>query len=112
MGKNFRTYALLTFVTDVEKEQMLSLFDWEVFYLKNDNGTYYHTFIERDGDKLPVVAVGQKEKGSIASATLVMKCIDLFRPEYDQSSSGHQKKCSSGFRRTARIQSAPISAHT
>lgn len=82
MGKSFRTYALLTFVTDVEKEQMLSLFDWEVFYLKNDNGTYYRAFIERDGDRLPVVAVGQKEKGSIASATLVMKCIDLFRPEY------------------------------
>lgn len=82
MAQGFRTYALLTFVTDVEKEHILSLFDWEIFYLKNDNGTYYRALIERDGIKLPIVAVGQKEKGSIASATLVMKCIHVFRPEY------------------------------
>lgn len=82
MERRYRTYALLTFVTDVEKEQILALFEWEIFYLRNDNGIYYRTYIVRDGAKLPIVAVGQKEKGSIASATLVMKCIDQFRPEY------------------------------
>lgn len=82
MEQRFRTFALLTFVTDVEKEQILSLFDWEVLNIRHDNGTYYNTVIVRDGIKLPIVAVWQREKGSIASATLVMKCIDLFHPEY------------------------------
>lgn len=57
MEQRFRTFALLTFVTDVEKEQILSLFDWEVLYIRHDNGTYYNKVIVRDGIKLPIVAV-------------------------------------------------------
>lgn len=82
MARGFQTYALLTFVTDIEKEVVLSMYEWEVFYLKDENETYYRTFICRDGLKLPVVAVGQREKGSIASATLAMKSINQFRPQY------------------------------
>jgi len=82
MTSGFETYAFVTFVTDVEKEQVLSAFEWEVFYLKDDTDTYYRTYILREGEMLPVIAAWQREKGSIAAAAHTMKAINRFHPQY------------------------------
>lgn len=82
MGSSFDTYAVIIYVTDIEQEHVLSMFDWDVFYLKNDEGTYYRHFIQRDGRKLPVIALRQNEKGSISSATTALKAINSFNPQY------------------------------
>ena len=78
----FSAYAALLFVTQTEREAVMRMFDWEPFFMENDDQEYYEAFIERDGKRLRVLCAQQDEMGMTASATLTMKMIHHFSPEY------------------------------
>ena len=81
----YKSYAAIIYVTSTEKNAVMRMFDWQDFTVENDGQEYKEAFIctERSGEKkLRVICAQQDEMGMTASATLTMKMINLFSPEY------------------------------
>ncbi len=79
---DYHSFAALIFVTETEKTAVMRMFDWKAFTVENDDQAYYEAYITRDGKRLRVICAQQDEMGMTASATLTMKMIYLFSPEY------------------------------
>ena len=75
-------YAAIIYVTEVERQSVLRMFEWENLVISGDSQEYLQAYIERDGRKLKIVSAMQDEKGMTASATLTTKMINHFHPEY------------------------------
>ena len=80
--KNYQTYAVLICVTETEEQAVERMFDWKSFYISGDEQEYKEAFIKRGDRKLRVICARQDEMGMTASATLTMKMIHHFVPEY------------------------------
>ena len=78
----YKTFAVIIYVTQTEKQAALRMFDWSEFTLAGDRHVYREAFIEKNGKRLRVIAARQEEMGMTASATLTMKMIHHFAPEY------------------------------
>ena len=78
----YSTYAAIIFVTETERRAVERMFDWSDLRMAGDAQTYAEAFVERDGRRLRVVCAQQDEMGMTASATLTMKMIQHFAPEY------------------------------
>lgn len=81
MGK-FNSFVALISVTDTETEQVMRLYDWQEKRFEGDGQLYYEAYAEKDGGTVKIVTARQDEMGMTASATLSMKIIDHFRPQY------------------------------
>ncbi len=78
----YKTYATIIYVTETERQAVMRIFDWKPFKMPNDSQQYLEAFVKRDGKKLRVISAQQDEMGMTASATLTMKMIHHFTPEY------------------------------
>ena len=78
----YRSFAVIIYVTDIEKQAVMRMFDWKDLGIEGDDQQYMEAFIERDGKRLRVISAQQDEMGMTASATLTTKMIYLFSPEY------------------------------
>ncbi|MCQ2463936.1 MAG: hypothetical protein MJ177_11170 [Clostridia bacterium] len=81
MGR-YKSFVALISVTDTETQQVMRLYDWKEKRFDGDGQIYYEACIEKDGKKLPVITARQDEMGMTASATLSMKIIEHYRPQY------------------------------
>ena len=79
---NYKSYAAIIYVTETEKQAVMRMFDWKDLSVPGDSQEYMEAFIEKNGRKLRVISAKQDEMGMTASATLTMKMIHLFAPEY------------------------------
>ena len=79
---NCRSLAVIVYVTEIEKQAVLRMYDWSDLRIEGDDQTYMEAFVERDGKKLRIISAQQDEMGMTASATLTMKMIGLFSPKY------------------------------
>jgi nucleoside phosphorylase len=82
MKQEYCSYAAVIYVTDVERESVMRMFDWEKLKIPGDEQEYMTALVERDGKKLKVISAKQDEMGMTASATLTTKMIHHFHPEY------------------------------
>lgn len=79
---SYNTYAVIIYVTETERQAVMRMFDWKEFEMPNDEQEFLEAFIQRDGRKLRIISAQQDEMGMTASATLTMKMIHYFTPEY------------------------------
>ena len=80
--KKFKSFAVLIYVTQTEEEAVMRMFDWRDLCVEGDEQKYKEAFVERNGKKLRVISARQDEMGMTASATLTMKLLYHFVPEY------------------------------
>ncbi len=80
--KTYKTFAVIIYVTETEKQAVMRIFDWKSLTIDGDEQEYMETFINKDGKKLRIVSAQQDEMGMTASATLTTKMIHQFVPEY------------------------------
>ena len=80
--ENYKSYAAILYVTEIEKQAVLRMFDWKDLTFPNDSQNFKEAFIEKNGQKLRIISAQQDEMGMTASAALTMKMIYLFAPEY------------------------------
>ena len=78
----YKTYASIIYVTETERQAVMRMFEWKAFKISGDEQEYFEAFVQRDGKKLRVVSAQQDEMGMTASASLTMKMIHHFTPEY------------------------------
>ena len=78
----YLSYAAIIYVTEIERQAVMRMFDWHEFAVEGDRQIYMEAFIERDGKKLRVISAQQDEMGMTASATLTTKMIFQFKPQY------------------------------
>ncbi len=78
----YRSYAIIIYVTETEKEAVMRMYDWTDLHIEGDDQAYMEAFVQRDGRKLRIISSQQDEMGMTASAALTMKMITLFTPEY------------------------------
>ena len=79
---NYRTFAVILYVTETEKQAVVRMFDWAPLKIEGDSQEYAEAFILREGRRLRVVSAQQDEMGMTASAALTAKMITHFTPEY------------------------------
>ena len=80
--KKYRSFVALISVTDTETEQVMRLYNWKKKSFSGDAQVYYEASFLRDGQPFKVVTARQDEMGMTASATLSMKLIRHFKPQY------------------------------
>ena len=78
----YLSFAVIIYVTEIERQAVMRMFDWHEFAVEGDRQSYMEAFIERDGKKLRVISAQQDEMGMTASATLTTKMIFQFKPQY------------------------------
>ena len=78
----YKSLAAIIYVTETEKEAVMRMYDWTELRIEGDDQAYMETFTERDGKRLRIISAQQDEMGMTASASLTMKMIGLFVPEY------------------------------
>lgn len=77
--EEYNAFAALIFVTNIEEEAVMRMYDWKKLRFSGDEQLYY---IAQDAKGRDIFAARQDEMGMTASATLTMKCIEHFRPQY------------------------------
>ncbi|MBR0413706.1 MAG: hypothetical protein IJI67_01380 [Clostridia bacterium] len=80
--RNYHSFAAIIYVTDTEEQAVLRMFEWQDLSVAGDAQAYKEAFIEKNGKKLRVICARQDEMGMTASATLTMKMLYHFVPEY------------------------------
>lgn len=75
----YNAFAALIYVTDTEEEAVMRMYDWEELSMPGDTQKYYRF---EHPEKGTVVCARQDEMGMTASATLTMKLIWHFRPQF------------------------------
>jgi len=78
----YRSFAAIVYVTEIERQAVMRMFDWHDLIVEGDAQEYMEAFIEKEGRPLRIVCAQQDEMGMTASATLTTKMIGLFSPEY------------------------------
>lgn len=78
----YRSFAAIIYVTEIEKQAVMRMYDWTDLHIDGDDQPYMEAFVEKDGRKLRIISSQQDEMGMTASAALTMKMISLFAPEY------------------------------
>ena len=76
----YRAFAALVYVTDTEEEAVMRMYDWKELRFEGDSQLYYTAQRRKNGAQ--IIAARQDEMGMTASATLTMKLIEHFRPQY------------------------------
>ena len=79
---SYRSFAVIVYVTEIEKQAVMRMYDWTDLHIDGDDQPYMEAFVDRDGRKLRIISSQQDEMGMTASASLTMKMIGLFAPEY------------------------------
>ena len=79
---NYRSFAVIIYVTEMEKQAVLRMFDWTDLHMEGDTQAYQEAFVSREGRRLRVISAQQDEMGMTASASLTAKMIFHFAPEY------------------------------
>ena len=83
MMNQFDYHVALISVTKTEESALRYLYDnWIEKVFENDKQVYFETSFEKNGSTCKVVAARQNEMGMTAGATLAMKLIEHFRPQY------------------------------
>lgn len=77
---NYQSLCALLYVTDTEEEAVMRMYPWQELRLEGDDQRYYRARLPLSGRE--IVAARQDEMGMTASATLTMKLIQHFRPQY------------------------------
>ncbi len=77
--RDYQAFAALLYVTDTEEDAVLRMYDWESFTMPGDTQEY-RRFVHPE--KGLIICARQDEMGMTASATLTMKLIGHFRPQY------------------------------
>ena len=80
--RNYKTYAVIVYVTETERQAVMRMFEWKELSIAGDEQEYLEAFIEREGKQLRIISAQQDEMGMTASASLTMKMIYHFTPEY------------------------------
>ncbi len=78
----YRTFAAIIYVTEIERQAVMRMFDWTDLIVEGDSQKYMQAHVEKNGKKLRVISAQQDEMGMTASATLTTKMIHHFAPEY------------------------------
>ena len=78
--KEFRSFAALIYVTEVEKEAVMRMYHWKELRFDGDDQLYYESEETKNG--MNIISAMQDEMGMTASATLTMKLIEHFKPKY------------------------------
>ena len=76
----YQSLCALVYVTDTEEEAVMRMYPWRAFRAEGDDQLYYRAEAPASGRL--IVAARQDEMGMTASATLTMKLIQTFRPQY------------------------------
>ena len=79
---SYRSFAVIVYVTEIEKQAVMRMYDWTDLHIDGDDQPYMEAFVEKDGRKLRIISSQQDEMGMTASAALTMKMKGLFAPEY------------------------------
>ncbi len=78
--EDFRTFAALIYVTDVEMDAVMRMYNWKELRFDGDDQLYHESEETKNGMK--IISARQDEMGMTASATLTMKLIERFKPKY------------------------------
>lgn len=79
---SYRSFAVIIYVTEIERQAVMRMYDWSDLTIEGDDQAYKEAFVERDGRRLRIISAQQDEMGMTASAALTTKMIGLFVPEY------------------------------
>lgn len=77
--EDYGCFAALVYVTEIEHDAVMRMYDWQDVYLEGDAQLYHRT---QGKDGRVIYCARQDEMGMTASATLTMKLIEHFRPKY------------------------------
>jgi len=77
-----KAFAAIVYVTEIEHDTVMKMFDWSEFTVNGDEQKYYSATIHRGEKELAVVAAQQDEMGMCAAAVLSTKIINHFQPTY------------------------------
>lgn len=80
--QDYAYFAALIYVTDTEHEAVMRMFDWKEQTLPGDEQLYYIAEFSRGEERKTIVAARQDEMGMCSAATLSMKLMAHFHPEY------------------------------
>ncbi len=80
--KDYKTYAVIVYVTETERQAVIRMFDWKKLTIAGDEQEYQEAFLEKNGKRLRIICAQQDEMGMTASASLTMKLIHHFTPEF------------------------------
>ncbi len=80
--RQYESFAIIIYVTEIEKNAVMRMYDWNELKVEGDNQEYMETYVERGERKLHVICARQDEMGMTASAALTAKMISLFVPKY------------------------------
>lgn len=81
-GTKFNVFAAFIYVTEIEHRAVMRMYDWEECRLPGDNQLYFTSSFTKQGTEYKVVAARQSEMGMTAAATLTMKLIQQWKPQY------------------------------
>jgi len=76
----YRSFAVLIYVTDIEKQAVMRMFDWHELVIEGDDQKYMEALLDKNGRSLRVICAQQDEMGMTASATLTSKMVHHFIP--------------------------------
>ncbi len=78
--KVHKSFAALIFVTETEREAVMRMYNWSPITFEGDSQLYFKADTQKND--MEIIAAQQDEMGMTASATLTMKLIEHFHPEY------------------------------
>lgn len=78
--EEYRSFAALVYVTEIERESVMRMYNWKTVRFNGDDQLYYQAEETKNG--MPIISAMQDEMGMTASATLTMKLIEHFKPKY------------------------------
>lgn len=79
---DFDYFVSLIYVTDTEEQAVLRMHDWKEKRFDDDDQLYREATFERDGKIVKISCAKQIEMGMTCAATLTMKLISHYRPQY------------------------------
>ena len=69
---SYRSLAMIIYVTEIEKQAVMRMYDWSDLTIEGDDQAYMEAFVERDGRRLRIISAQQDEMGMTASAALTI----------------------------------------
>lgn len=78
----FGVFVGLIYVTQTEHDAVINMYDWKEHTFPDDDQLYLEAEFTREDTTYKVVAAKQNEMGMTAAATLSMKIMAHYRPQY------------------------------
>ena len=52
----YKSFAVIIYVTEVERQAVMRMYDWRELHVDSDDQAYMEFFLERDGRRLRIIS--------------------------------------------------------